>query len=174
MKKFFCIFICCTVFTPLLPSQTAEKIENLLNVHSVSYEEAALFILEAADAHATYGSSVISDPAEAFRFAAEQKWLPKKISGGGSARLDAVSLLLMRSFGVKGGLFYSLFKNPHYAYRELVYMEVIQGKADPAMNVSGEALLFMVNRILSGRPESGRQEDGWQNYDAEIAIPGNM
>jgi len=46
-------------------------------------------------------------------------------------------------------MLYSITKSPHYAYRELAYMEVIQGRADPSMNVSGELLLFITNRILA-------------------------
>jgi outer membrane protein OmpA-like peptidoglycan-associated protein len=44
---------------------------------------------------------------------------------------------------------YSFFQNPHYAYRELVHRDVIQGRTYPGMTVSGEMLLFMVSRIFS-------------------------
>ena len=72
-----------------------------------------------------------------------------KAAGSSGARLDGVSLLLMESFNIKGGIMYSLFRNPHYAYRELVYLDIIQGRVDPEMTVSGDLLLFLVNRILS-------------------------
>jgi hypothetical protein len=54
----------------------------------------------------------------------------------------------MRSFNIKGGIMYSLIKNPHYAYLELVYKNIIQGRTEPAMNVSGERLLFFTTRAL--------------------------
>jgi len=38
-------------------------------------------------------------------------------------------------------------KNPHYAYRELL-IQNIQGRADPGMAVSGDLLLFVINRAL--------------------------
>ena len=36
-----------------------------------------------------------------------------------------------------------------FAYRELEYRNVIEGKTVPAMAVSGEMMLFIVNRVLS-------------------------
>jgi len=126
----------------LLPAQTAAQMETLLNTEAVTYAQAARFVLQAANAAA------IANPAEAFRFAQENNWLPKGVSADTPARLDGISLLFMRAFGLKGGIFYSLFKNPHYAYRELVYRQAVQGKTDPHMAVSGYQLIFITNRIL--------------------------
>ena len=44
---------------------------------------------------------------------------------------------------------FSFFQNAHYAYRELEYRNVIEGKTVPAMAVSGEQLIFIINRVLS-------------------------
>jgi hypothetical protein len=146
MKVTFCAFCCALAVALFIPgpawSQTADELESLLNSPQVSYAQAARFVLEAAD------TVVIDDPAVAFRFAGERKWLPKKVSADSFARLDGIALLLMRSFGIEGGFFFSVFKNSHYAYRELAYREVIQGRTDPGMTVSGDMLLFMIGRIL--------------------------
>lgn len=139
------MFIAMPVF---LSAQAADEIEMLLNTESLSYEQAARFVLEAAD------EAALSSPAEAFRYAVERKWLPKNAAPDAQARLDGISLLIMRTFDIKGGLFYSLAKNPHYAYREMVHQNVILGRADPGMAVSGDTLLFMVGRILSGREDA--------------------
>jgi len=159
MKKVFCIVFCFLTLSFLLSAQTADRIEDLLNSSFLSYERAALFVLEAADLAETYGVSIISSPASSFRFAMDQKWLPKTARGNQVAKLDCISLLLMGSFNVKGGLFYSFFKNPHYAYRELVYKDVIQGRADPDMAVSGEMLLFLIGRILYNKSGSAEEYD---------------
>jgi len=147
MKKLSMLFILCLVAgAALLPAQTtAAEVETLLNTGAVTYAQAARFVLEAAEVTA------IRDPGEAFTYALERNWLPKNSGGGDAARLNNISLLLMRSFDKKGGIFYSLSKSAHHAYRELVYMEVIQGKTDPAMTVSGGELLFMVGKLLSDR-----------------------
>jgi len=124
------------------PRSTAQEIEDLLNSKTVTYAQAARFILEAADALATENHD------EAFNYAVKQKWLPQKTYSDAPARLDDISLLLMRSFNTHGGILYTITKNSHYAYRELTYLNVIQNRADPAMLVSGEQLIFYVNRIL--------------------------
>lgn len=126
----------------LSAQSTAEEIETLMSTGAVTYAAAARFLLQASD-------TSIPDNNEAFNYATQQKWLPKKAVGDKTARLDAICLLLMRSFNIKGGLFYSITKSPHYAYRELVHKRIIQGRTDPAMQVSGEQLLFITGRVLS-------------------------
>ena len=149
MKKylFFGFFLLTVQF--FLPAQTAQEMEELLNTKAVSYEQAARFVLKAADVLNPAGGDGFYSRADAFRLSADRKWLPKEAAGGDEARLEGVSLLIMRSFVIKGGLFYSIFKNPHYAYRELVYMDIIQGRTDPEMAVSGELLMFLLGRALA-------------------------
>jgi len=134
-------------FTVPLFSQTAVKLEALLNEPELKWSEAAAFILEAADLNKT-------SPEESFRFAAEQKWLPKNLKADGKARLNGVALLLMQSFDIKGGIFYRISKSSHHAYRELVYKNIIRGNIDPDMPVSGQQLLLIVNRILAMKEQS--------------------
>ena len=122
------------------------NVEDLLNVPALSYAQAARFVLEAAEASASKEAVASGD---AFRYAREQGWLPKKAAPDAPARLDGVSLLIMRAFDFKGGLFYTAAGNAHYAYRELVHKGIIQGRTDPAMPVSGSLLLFMVSRALA-------------------------
>jgi outer membrane protein OmpA-like peptidoglycan-associated protein len=144
-KAMLCILplMLCGVFLTPLSAQTAGRMEAMLNKDILNWDETVVFALEASDLAA------FSDPDEAFEYARSRKWLPRAAQPGEPARLDGVALLLMRAFDLKGGIFYSLTKNPHYAYRELMYQEVIQGRSDPAMPVSGEDFLFMLGRILS-------------------------
>jgi len=132
-----------TITAPLF-SQTADKLEALMNEPELNWSDAAAFIFEAADL----------DPEGSFRFAAEQKWLPKNVSSGDAARLNGIALLLMQSFDIKGGIFYRISKSPHHAYRELVYKNIIRGNTDPDMLVSGQQLLLLVNRILAMKEQS--------------------
>jgi hypothetical protein len=142
LKKCFLLAILALGGLALLSAQTAAEMETLLNTDAVTYAQATRFVLQAADA------ATITSPAEAFKFAQEKDWLPKGVSPETPARLDGISLLFMRSFGIKGGILYAFTKNPHYAYRELVYRQAIQGKTDPHMAVSGYQLIFITNRIL--------------------------
>jgi hypothetical protein len=135
-----------------LHSQTAQKIEELLNSEALSNEDAAWLVLEAADISMSAdisGPVGISSPAEAFRYASAQKWFPSGAVPQGRARLDELSLLIMKSFNLEGGFLYKLTQSPHYAYRELVYLNILYGRIDPEMPVSGDLLLYTVNRVLS-------------------------
>jgi len=163
--KFFLLFILCFLTgAAFLHSQsTADEIEMLLNTRAVTYAQAARFVLEAADVAAIRGHE------EAFSYAAQRGWLPQRVSANDTARLDSVSLLLMRSFNIKGGLLYTITKSPHFAYRELTYRETIQGRANPGMNVSGEMLLFITGRILSQLGDVAAEERKLEEAAAETA-----
>jgi len=140
-KSGFFLTLCFLTSTTFLSAQTANEIETLLNTDAVTYAQAARFVLEASDAFAAGNSD------EAFNFAVERGWLPANVSSNDHARFDKISLLLMRSFNMNGGLMYGLTGSAHHAYHELVYRKVILIRSDPAMTVSGEELLFMVGRM---------------------------
>ena len=149
-KTTISIALCLLLMTQVfLPAQsTAQEIENLLELRAVTYSQAASFVLDAADI------GTFRDPNSAFRFAAERGWLPRNSSPDQPARLDGFSLLVMRAFGLSGGVMYSIFGTPRYAYREMMYRGVIQGRAAPNMHVNGYDLLFFINRVLSITEES--------------------
>ena len=152
-KRGFLVILCFLAVSSFLSAQsTAAEIETLLETDAVTYAQAARFILDAANLKTT------PHPEEAFNFADQNNWVPRKAAAGDYARLDGIALLLMRSFDIKGGLFYSITKGSHYAYRELVYKGIIQGRHDPSMPVSGERLIFYVNRIYSVLGEPGGLE----------------
>ncbi|MDR2965911.1 MAG: hypothetical protein LBU88_09060 [Treponema sp.] len=143
IKHLLTVILICFVCANLPAQSAAAEIEILLGTNAVTYAQAARFILEASDVFTT------ADQNEAFRFAMEKNWLPKNAQADNAARLDAVCLLFMQSFEINGGIFYSLFKNSRYAFREMVYKNFIYGRIDPAMNVTGERLLFYTGNILA-------------------------
>jgi len=132
-------------------SQTAEEMDGLLSAESVTYEQAAWFILRAVE---TPG---ISNPAAAFNYAASRRWLPAKAAPDSRAKLNGIALLIMQSGDLKGGLMYTLTKSPRYAYRELRYLNIIQGRTDPQMAVSGDMLFFMASLLLEARGGSDEE-----------------
>jgi hypothetical protein len=142
MKKYALLTGILLVFTGFLRAQTADELETLLASPRVSYAQAARFVLEAADA-GTY-----RNPLEAFDYALTREWLPPNVRADDPVSLQGASFLIMQSFGLKGGLFYSIFKNAHYSYRELVFQQIILDGADPEQLVSGELFLQIVNRVL--------------------------
>jgi outer membrane protein OmpA-like peptidoglycan-associated protein len=121
----------------------ADELEQILETARLSYAQTARFTLEASE------TAVFENPREAFDFARAQKWLPKKALPDDPVQLQGVCLLIMGSFKLKGGLFYSIFKNPHYSYRELGCKKLLQGKSDPEQTVTGDQFLLILGRVLS-------------------------
>jgi len=138
--------LCSLLFINPLHAQTADRIERLLEKEKVSYQEAALLVLEASG---RLDSASKTKAEDAFSFAMARGWLPANTKASNAINLKGLSILIMQAFSLKGGLFYTLFKNPHYAYRILAYHSIIQGRIDPLMYVSGELLLFTVNRTMN-------------------------
>ena len=128
-----------------LHAQTADRIERLLGQKTVSYKDAALLVLEASG-HLDPANNTKAE--DALAFARERGWLPSNVKADDAVNLEGLSLIITQAFNIKGGLFYTIFKNPHYAYRTLVYYNIIQGRADPQMYITGEFMLFTVNRAM--------------------------
>jgi len=122
---------------------TAVEIETLLASDAITYAQASRFVLEAADVAA------FDDHYEAFRFAMERNWLPRNASPYAPARLDGISLLVMRSFGLRGGILFTITGSAHFAYREMEYMDFIHGRISPRQRVSGDTLLYLTGRVLA-------------------------
>ncbi|MCL2720325.1 MAG: hypothetical protein FWD47_03180 [Treponema sp.] len=141
--RLFTLIILTSLTIGAFSQSIAQEMENLLATSQVSYAQAARFILRAS------GSFTTANQEDAFWFAATRSWLPENINPQDSARLDAVCLLLMKAFNIEGGIMYSITKNPHYAYRELVYKNIVQGNVDPFTRITGEQLIFYVNRVFA-------------------------
>ena len=147
MKKGrFLLFLLLITACSFIFPQSAERLERLLEQDRVSYQDAALLVLEASNRlDPLRGTS----PLEAFNFAQAQGFLPGNAEAEGALNLKELSFLVMQAFDIRGGFFYTLTKSRHHAYRELVSRSIIQGRADPLMHVSGDMLLFVVSRTLT-------------------------
>ena len=149
MKRTWTLLIIILFTASFIHAQsTAREIETLLETNAVTYAQAARFVLEASPAAAAF------EKEEAFRYAQERDWLPKEVAAEDQARLDGISKMILEAFGIGGGIMYTLTKSPHYAYRELVYMNIIQGRVTGSMPLSGERLILITGRMLSLREDT--------------------
>ena len=137
------------LFLILLPAlaftQTAAEMDAMLQADTVSAARAARFVLGSADLLPPELSGAAAEQA-AYDMAASNGWI--KIGAEESITLKDTAFLIMKAFNLKGGVMYSLFKNPRYAYREMVYRKLIQGVTDQSMKVSGQKLLQILDRTL--------------------------
>jgi hypothetical protein len=100
LKK-FALFALYAAAAGLLFAQTASDLEVLLGAGKVTCSQAAYFVLAA--------SNTLSGDRDAFATARENRWLPGGTEADSFIRLGEAALLIMRSFGLKGGIMYSLF-----------------------------------------------------------------
>jgi hypothetical protein len=118
--------------------------DRLLDTEEVTFSQAAQFIMSAADAW-TPGSLSGS----AFTAAREQGWVSGQAEADSPVRLGEVAQLILKAFGIKGGIMYTLFPVPHYACRTLVYAKIIRGRTDPDGRLDGRAFLQILGRVLN-------------------------
>lgn len=152
MKIKQCFALLLLVLPALAFSQTAAEMDSLLGANTVSGAAAARFVLEAADLLPGGLSGAEAEKA-AWETASSKGWV--KTASTDAFTLKDTAFLIMRAFDLKGGFMYSASKSPRYAYREMVYHKMIQGRADPAMEVSGSRFLQILGSALSYSGEEG-------------------
>ena len=151
VKRLHCMFLFIFLLFPLAAgnAQSAEETERLLETEAITYTQAAYYTLALAL------DNPPQDGEGAFALARENGWLPANAEGGGSVTLGGLSLLVMKAFDLEGGMFYRLFGNSRYAYREMTRRRYIEGRAYSAFTVSGERFLEILGKVLAaseGKP----------------------
>ena len=151
-KRYLIILAACFLFftTAFLPAQTAVELEAILETQALSSGQAAYFVLASLNDSSTWSNefAIASSPEKAFELAMSNRWFRKGTTPDKKITLGTLSFLMMKAFGIKGGMMYSLLPGPHYSYRTMVSRSLIQGTADPAMNVSGERFLLILGNVL--------------------------
>jgi hypothetical protein len=127
-------------------AQSAEDVDRLLASEAVNYAAAARFVLLAAEVVAED-----ADPAAGFDQAVARGWLAAGLDPEAPVSLGEFSHLCVAAFGLETGFLYRFFPGPRYAYRELVYRKMIQGRSDPAQAVPGARVVRILGRILDTR-----------------------
>mgnify|MGYP000887519724 CR=1 FL=1 len=144
MKRNICIAVVGCLFAAALFGQSAQRLDQILEAKEATFGQAAYLMLTAGDS--------ISDTAD-FKTAFDElknvnpKWIPDSVSEADIIPLGTYALLLMQTFDIKGGLMYRMYPCARYAYRDLRYLAVIQGKTDPSDSVTGVSMLQMFGRI---------------------------
>jgi hypothetical protein len=143
MRRF--LFAALLAGAALLPAwaQSNGFIDSVIGSKAINASEAAYLILVASE---NLGDD--DDAARAFAMLEQLKWVPDGLKADSPINFGQFCYMLMRAFGIKGGLWYQLFPGPRYAYRELRYQVVVQGATDPMMPVSGAAAMRLIGRVF--------------------------
>jgi len=117
-------------------AQSNERIDELLSQAQAHLDSAAYIVLAAGGL-----INESDDLATAFAKARELGLAKESSTPESPVRVDELSLMLMKSLAIKGGLLYSIFPGKRYAYRELVFQKAVNGSGGPARLVSGEEVI---------------------------------
>jgi len=139
--------LCMCLVGGVLAAQSNAVIDETLAQASLAGGNGAYLILTAAG---LVDESV--SPAAAWDALLAQEWFRSRKSAQDSLTLGEYSYILMRAFGMKGGIMYTLLPSPRYASRELGYKGIIIKDAGAYRAVSGQEALSMLGLVLrSGR-----------------------
>jgi hypothetical protein len=143
MRRYLFLALFCTICSAAAFGQSNEFMDRVSGSSGIVYGDAAYLVLVATD-------NIAEDAgmAGSFDLAKEMKWVKPSVAPETVISLERYSFLLMRSFGMKGGLMYRIAPCPRYAFRELVSLGVIQGNYDPADKVDGALAVRMLGRIF--------------------------
>ncbi|MFP4212393.1 MAG: hypothetical protein ACLFR8_14205 [Alkalispirochaeta sp.] len=146
------------VVATALPAQSNQRIDEILSQESITYGHAVYLLLTSQQA--IPDDATVSDALARIEgsSSADGPRLPQTPLGyppDHPLTLGEFSRLTMETFGITGGMMYTILPHPRYAARELAFRDVVQGRAYPRMSLSGERALRIVGRVLA-LDEEGR------------------
>lgn len=140
MKKLMLSIIFTVLCSFALSAQSSEKISDMLKSEEITFGQASYLI-------ATY-KEIISDESSyetAFNAMLNRNLVPGDYAADDLVTLKQAAFLCMWSMNIKGGLLYSIFKNPRYAFKELQAKGVLPTEVDPDIYITGREYLGLVN-----------------------------
>jgi hypothetical protein len=130
--------------------EIASGMDALLGAPQVTHAQAGSLVLAAAAEFPDYSGN-----GTAFKTALDNRWFPRGTEPDTPVTLGELSYLIMKSFNLKGSLWYAIIPSRRFATRYLAYHKVIQGAKDPGLKVSGERFLQILNRSIRYAEDTG-------------------
>ncbi len=127
-----------------LYSQSNEMIDTLIAEKKADFGKTALIILT--------GAGILEDsarPSEAVKYISENRWGFNRKTKDSPINAGELAYLIMKAFKLKGGLMYTFFPGPRYAYRELTFLGLLPSRGGPYRYVSGEEVVNTLSRVLN-------------------------
>ncbi|HON88620.1 MAG TPA: hypothetical protein PK025_08350 [Spirochaetales bacterium] len=141
MKKFLVVVYVIVLYQ--LFAQSAVFLDEILSSKQITFSQAAYLVF--------VGNGEYQDTVQqkvALEEALKRKWIKQTGNPDNPITVAQFAYLVMRAFGINGGLMYTLFPGPRYGFRELVYKGLIPRTIDPQAYVDG-ALALRIIRIAA-------------------------
>ncbi|WP_147615547.1 hypothetical protein [Treponema pectinovorum] len=142
MKKslFFCMAF---LFALAANAQSSSKLTDIINTDKATFAQAAYL-------SAIYTNDISDDESyeKAVQKLKEKNILSEKTEPSATLTLEKAAFICAKTVNLKGGLFYTIFKNPRYALIELKAKSIIPALADPEETLTGRDLIALFNGCL--------------------------
>lgn len=144
MKRLLLMGLClASLGVANLASQSNEFLDVLIGAPTVRGDQAAYLVLVASE-----NLPEDADQTRAFEMLGDLGWVPGGMTAESVVTWSDLAYMCMKAFGMNGGILYRLFPGPRYAYREMRYQGILQGRMDPGTPVDGTGALRLAGRIL--------------------------
>lgn len=124
--------------------QSNAVLDKILAAKDASFGDVAYLVMSA-----TKNIPDNATPEEAVAALGKQNWGVKTTEAQQSVTLGTYSFILMKAFGLHGGIMYSLVPGPRYAARELVYLGFVHGDGSPYRTISGTEAVDILGSVLN-------------------------
>ena len=144
MNRAICIVVTLCLIAAASFGQSAQRVDTILETAEATFGQATYLIRTALndDADETDFNTAFD------RFKSEhQNLIRDSITAEDVIPTKTYAFLLMKAFDIKGGMMYRIYPCPRYAYRDLRYLAVIQGKNNPNAPMTGASMLQILSRI---------------------------
>lgn len=145
MKKIILIPVLLTMLTTLLVAQDAAVITEILNKPVTDLKDFSYMIASSEGRSGT--------PFEAYTFCDRYGSFPYRSAADLPLKAKTVSVFLMKHYEIKGGIFWTIFKSPRYAFRELKHTGLWINNRDPDYILSGRDVIRVLGRFYELYPE---------------------
>ncbi len=144
-NRFFLFFLIVYGFmSSMLMAQSNTIIDSLLNEKKADMGQTVYMVLSAA--------SMIDDSVDvpgALAALKKEQWPGfKTVEASDTLSYGEYSFLLMKAFGLSGGVLYHFLPGPRYAVRELKYRGFVDAGTDPHQKISGDDVVRILGYVL--------------------------
>ena len=121
-------------------AQNSQKISEILETEEISKGQASYFVC----VYNSFGEEDLSEN-ESFDFLCEKFFFDESENSDEKISLSKACFLIGKSANMKGGIFYSIFKSPRYAFREFKSLGILPQNVEPNQTVSGTEFIALLN-----------------------------
>lgn len=125
-------------------SQTADSVTKMIESKTVSFEQVAYF---AAVSNGLITEDVSVEDAV---IALESKIKKSEVKTADALSYEDCAFVCAKAWNIKGGLMFTLFKNPRYAFKEFQAKKYIQESKNPKSKITGRDALYLITKCAEG------------------------